>query len=90
MTTTLPSRLGNLAAAVQAHASEEVRLLAPKLRAAADDVAHKLEAWTSSVDAWAEAHFTAETAALHVDAGTAYRAAVAEAHVLIAEAKTHL
>lgn len=90
MTTTLPARLGNLAAAAATSVSAEAKALEPKLRAAAEDVAHKLEAWTSSVDAWAEAHFTAETAALHVDAGTAYRASVAEAHALIAEAKTHL
>lgn len=90
MTTTLIARLGNLATAVQAHASEEVRLLAPKLRAAADDIEHKLEAWTAAVDAWAEAHFTTEAQKVREDAGEAYRNVVQDAHKLIDEAKAHL
>lgn len=90
MTTTLIARLGNLATAVQAHASEEVRLLAPKLRVAADDVEHYLEAWVSSVDDWVEAHFTVEAQKVREDAGEAYRNAVQDAHKLIDEAKAHL
>lgn len=90
MTNQLILKLGNLSAAAAISLSAEANALEPKLKAAAEDVDHKLEAWTSSVDAWAEAHFTAETAALHVDAGTAYRDAVAKAHVLIDEVKAHL
>lgn len=90
MTTTLIARLGNLATAVQAHATEEVRELAPKLRATAEDVEHCLEAWTSAVDAWADAHFKEAAHATQENAGAAYRTVVAKAHELIDEAKAHL
>lgn len=62
----------------------------PKLAAMAADLEHKLESWTSSVDAWAESHFATYNEVIREDAGAAYRAAVIEAHRLIDEVKASL
>lgn len=80
MTTQLVKRLTNLAEFMDGE-------YGPKLRAAADDVEHKLEAWTSEVDRWVELHFDAEAEKVREEAGAAYREAVKVAHDLIAKAK---
>jgi len=90
MTVQLIEKLKNFAIAAEGTISEKAKELAPKLHAAADDLEHKLEAWTSSVDHWVETHFTPEAEKLRQEAGAEYRAAVAEAHKLVDEAKTHL
>lgn len=90
MTTELATKLRNFGVAAEGSITAEARVLAPKLHEAAADVEHKLHDWTSAVDAWVEAHFSDETTTLRHAAGAAYRAAVAEAHKLIDEAKAHL
>lgn len=90
MTTQLALKLQNLAASVQASYTEAVREYGPKLRAAAEDVELKLESWTSAVDHWVTSEFADDATKLRHDAGSAYRAAVQEAHKLIDEAKALL
>ncbi|HLZ23649.1 MAG TPA: hypothetical protein VKQ30_16180 [Ktedonobacterales bacterium] len=90
MTIQLIDKLKNFATAAEGMLTTKAKELAPKLHAAADDLEHKLEAWTSSVDHWVETHFTPEAEKLREQAGADYRAAVAEAHKLVDEAKTHL
>lgn len=90
MTHQLVIKLENLAHTAEGSLSADANTYGPKLREAADSVGHKLEVWSNSVDAWVEAHFAAAEANARQDAGSAYRAAVVEAHKLMDEAKAHL
>lgn len=90
MTNQLIVKLGTLSVSVATHFKEEARAFEPQLMAAAEDVGHKLEAWTSAVDHWVETHFEPEAEKLREEAGAAYRLAVTKAHELIDAAKAHL
>lgn len=83
MTIQLVNRLNTLATGASAE-------FGPKLAAAAADLEHKVEAWTSAVDAWVEAHFSVAAEHVRIVAGEEYRQAVREAHDLIARVKATL
>ncbi len=86
MTSQLVTKLETLAHQLQANASAEIAAYAPRLRAAASDLEHKLEGWTSAVEHWVELRFDEASERAREEAGALYRAAVAEAHKLHDEA----
>lgn len=90
MTNQLIVKLGTLSVSVANHVAILVQAYEPRLKAAAEDLDHRLEAWTNAVDAWAEGHFEPELEHAREAAGVAYRLAVKEAHVLIDEVKARL
>lgn len=87
MTSQLSTKLRELATYAHTHADALVQEYGPKLDAAAEDVSHKLEAWTNAVDHWVETHFEPEAEKLRGEAGAAYRLATTKAHELMDEAK---
>lgn len=90
MTTHLVNKLEALATKLETNVSAEIAEYAPRLRVAAADAAHKLEAWTAAVDHWVELHFQEAAEKAREEAGAAYRAAVTFAHNLHAEASTKI
>lgn len=90
MTNQLIEKLGTLSASVAEHVEADVRAYEPKLKAAAEQLGHRLESWTSAVEHWVELHFTPEAERLREEAGAAYRVAVMDAHTLIDRLKARL
>jgi hypothetical protein len=87
MTNVLVTKLQNLATATETHVSAEVRELTPKLRAAAEDIVHKLDAWLSAVDDWEVKHFPAQEEAVKKAASAAYQDSLKAGHALYEDVK---